>query len=318
MHVFPHEIWNPHMVLMNSVSSDASLDAISDVVGSSGVLIFPNGTAIWNPPIQFKVYCSLNLRAWPYDTQQCDIKVGSWHLKDYRIKLLDNGATTDTADHMSSQWDVINIRTTTGSDLSFDYFTIHMTAKRDSSLYNPVLLTPAYCVILLSLSCFWLPPCSGEKIVLTGLNVFVTACFLMYFAQILPVLGRSVPLVVMFYSVAMLMITLSIIVSVCVMRLAHKEFGKHCATRFVGKKCLSGVLLIMLCLNHVNLPKRLNEDNQDEGLDPEIIDVDADSVAPIENDDEYEKRFLLASGIDRFFFAIYVFIYIILIIVYSI
>lgn len=183
------------MVLMNSASSDAILDALSDVIGSSGVLIFSNGTAVWNPPFQFQVSCSLNLRNWPYDTQQCDIKVGTWHLKDYGIKLVNNGATVDTSDHMSSQWEVTNIHTSTGSDLSFDYFTIHLTTKRDSSLYDPVLLTPAYCIILLSLSCFWLPPDSGEKIVLTGFNVLVSAGFLMYFAQLLPVLGKNVPLV---------------------------------------------------------------------------------------------------------------------------
>lgn len=183
------------MVLMNSASSDAILDSLSDVIGSSGVLIFSNGTAVWNPPFQFQVSCSLNLKNWPYDTQQCDIKVGTWHLKDYGIKLVDNGAKVDTSDHMSSQWEVTNIHTSTGSDLSFDYFTIHLTTRRDSSLYNPVLLTPAYCIILLSLSCFWLPPDSGEKIVLTGLNVLVSAGFLMYFAQLLPVLGKNVPLV---------------------------------------------------------------------------------------------------------------------------
>lgn len=119
----------------------------------------------------------------------------------------------------------------------------------------------------------------------------------------------------MFYSVTMLMITLSIIVSVGVMRLAHKELGKHCILQVFAQKSFTGVLRIMLCLNHVNAPGRLNED---EGLNPEVIDVDADSVTTDDNEDGYQRRFWIASGIDRLFWLIYVFVYIILVIVYSI
>lgn len=122
----------------------------------------------------------------------------------------------------------------------------------------------------------------------------------------------------MFYSVTMLMITISIIVSVCVLRLSHKELGNHCVNRVFGKKSFTGIFKMMLCLNHVNAPRRLGEDPQDEGLNPEVIDVDADSVAPNDNEDEYEQRFLMASGIDRFFCVIYIFVYTILIVVYSI
>lgn len=121
---------------------------------------------------------------------------------------------------------------------------------------------------------------------------------------------------VMFYSVAMLMITLSLIVSISVMRLAHKEQGKHCASRFIGKKGLTGVLRILLCLSHVNAPQRFDDDQE---INPEVIDVDEDGDVETKNtDDTYENRFLLACGIDRFFFGIYIFIYLILVVVYSI
>lgn len=125
----------------------------------------------------------------------------------------------------------------------------------------------------------------------------------------------------MFYSVTMLMITMSIIVSVFVIRLAHRELGKNSASCFLGKNAYTRVFRTMLCLNHVNVPRRLDEELHDERLNPEVIDVDAESVVTNVNDDdadEYKQRFVLASGIDRFFCVIYLFVYLILICVYSI
>lgn len=117
----------------------------------------------------------------------------------------------------------------------------------------------------------------------------------------------------MFYSVAMLMITISIIVSIFVIRLAHKEQGKF-ASKYLKKGNFTGVFKIMLCLGHINAPKRLKDDSHDE----ESIDVDEDSATPDKEDDEYQDRFLVASSIDRFFFGIYFFVYFILVLVYSI
>lgn len=197
MHLLPQEIWIPQLALINSASVDV-------IPGSAGVLIFSNGTVVWNPPFQFQVFCSLNLKSWPYDTLNCDLRIGTSILKNFGIKLLNKGGIKESAEHMSSKWEILELHTSSESDTFFDYFTIRVTAKRDSSLYNPVLLTPAYCIMLLSLSCFWLPPDSGEKIILTGFNVFVTTAFLMYFAQLLPVLGRNVPLVGKFFMIILI------------------------------------------------------------------------------------------------------------------
>jgi len=69
-------------------------------------------------------------------------------------------------------------------------------AQRLSSMYTAVIYTPASCVVILALSAFWLPPhMGGEKIMINGLLIIVIAAFLMYFAQLLPVLSNNTPLV---------------------------------------------------------------------------------------------------------------------------
>lgn len=48
-------------------------------------------------------------------------------------------------------------------------------------------------IIFLTLLTFWLPPQSGEKVLLNGCITIVNAIFLLYLAQKLPAIGEHVP-----------------------------------------------------------------------------------------------------------------------------
>ena len=42
------------------------------------VLVYPDGSVQAIPPASFEALCPLDLRYWPYDTQSCTLKIGSW------------------------------------------------------------------------------------------------------------------------------------------------------------------------------------------------------------------------------------------------
>lgn len=69
------------------------------------------------------------------------------------------------------------------------------TAKRRSTMYTAVIYTPASCIVILALASFWLPPQMGEKILLNGGLIVLISAFLMYFAQLLPVLAENTPMI---------------------------------------------------------------------------------------------------------------------------
>lgn len=46
--------------------------------GDTHCLIYPDGTVFWSLPTQFHALCDLDLRLWPFDTQTCHLKIGSW------------------------------------------------------------------------------------------------------------------------------------------------------------------------------------------------------------------------------------------------
>lgn len=50
-------------------------------------IVYSNGEVLWVPPAQFTVLCSLNLKYWPFDTQECYMKFGSWTYSGDQIDM---------------------------------------------------------------------------------------------------------------------------------------------------------------------------------------------------------------------------------------
>lgn len=155
-----------------------------------------DGSFMWVPPVVYSAYCNLNLKNWPFDTQTCKLRVGTWTLTNIDPKFLDFKESLDYKDLIkSTEWDIIDARTAYNSEEFYNYVEYTFTLKRCSSMYSAIIFTPASCIILLCLSIFWLPPQMGEKILLNAVIIVIISAFLMYFAQMLPILAENTPLI---------------------------------------------------------------------------------------------------------------------------
>ncbi|KAF7279395.1 hypothetical protein GWI33_007337 [Rhynchophorus ferrugineus] len=76
-----HELWQPDIFLYNSATSTA----INHY--NTHCIVFSNGNVLWVPPAQFSVLCNLNLKYWPFDSQECSMKFGSWTYSGDQIDL---------------------------------------------------------------------------------------------------------------------------------------------------------------------------------------------------------------------------------------
>lgn len=111
-------------------------------------------------------------------------------------RYLDLKESLDYSDLVqSTQWEIVEGATSYRKEDYYNYIEFKFNLKRRSSMYTAVIFTPASCIILLALSSFWLPPQMGEKILLNGVLIVLIAAFLMYFAQLLPILADNTPLV---------------------------------------------------------------------------------------------------------------------------
>ncbi|XP_073828377.1 neuronal acetylcholine receptor subunit alpha-2-like [Musca autumnalis] len=321
LHIRAKEVWKPDITLFNSAGSEG------DYVGDTQTMLSYDGSFLWVPPVVYTAYCNLNLKMWPYDQQTCKLKVGTWTLTSIDPKFLDYKESIDYKDLIkSTEWDIIDATAEYNSEEFYNYVEYTFKLQRYSSMYTTVIFTPASCIILLCLSIFWLPPQMGEKILLNSVLIVIIAAFLMYFAQMLPILAENTPLVVLFYSASLLLLSISTIVSVVVLYLSTAKH-KQRVPAFL-KNILNGALGQILLLSEFSLeaePQTLMNNGVKE-LGEHVYDepTEVTNDTAMFNSSNQTPRslqfdwILLATAVDRICFLFYCLIFIILAIVYSV
>ncbi|XP_077375101.1 neuronal acetylcholine receptor subunit alpha-7-like isoform X2 [Festucalex cinctus] len=220
---FPDNLlWKPDVVLYNSATerSETTFDA-RVVVGSSG-------TCLHLPLAILKSTCSIDLRWFPFDSQKCDLKFGSWTYSGWSLDLEKSEA--ELSEYIpNGEWDLGEV---TASKHSVTYqccpepyvaVTYTIMLRRRSLFYMVNLIIPCILISILALLVFLLPPDSGEKISL-GVTVMLSLIVLMLLsAQMIPPTSDSVPLIVQYFVITMAIVTLSMIVTVVVLQFHHHD-----------------------------------------------------------------------------------------------
>ncbi|XP_030565430.1 neuronal acetylcholine receptor subunit alpha-2 [Drosophila novamexicana] len=325
LHIPDHKVWKPQITLFN-----AAADEVNYLV-STQVILSNDGSFLWVPPAVYTAYCNLNMINWPYDEQTCKLKIGTWSLSHLQAEY--NAHNKNALDYeelvQSTEWQIVSGWTQFVHQDYYSYVEFIFTAQRRSSMYTAVIYTPATCIVLLALATFWLPPQMGEKIMLNGILILLIAGFLMYFAQLLPVLAGNTPLVVVFYSASLLLLSISTVIEVVVLYLAtaqHKRRVPDFVKRLLHGK-LGNWLLLSQFINVTELPASQQGNGIAKELDEHVYDNADDlmtsplDINPSEAPSARALQFdwvLLATAVDRLCFIGFSLVYIVLAIVYAI
>ncbi|XP_036341559.1 neuronal acetylcholine receptor subunit alpha-2-like [Rhagoletis pomonella] len=322
IHMKPKEVWKPDITVLNSAGDK------SDYLGDTQILLAHDGSFLWVPPVVYTAYCSLNFRAWPYDTQTCKLKVGSLALTYIDSRYLDLKDSLDYSELVqSTEWEIVDCDTVYRKQDYYNYIEFTFKLQRRSSMYGAVIFTPASCIILLALSSFWLPPRMGEKILLNTIVIVLIAAFLIYFAQLLPILADNTPLVVVFYSYSMLLLSISTIIAVSVLYLSTTKHKGHLP--YFIKTVINGPLSKVLLLENFTLEAdfditmnngtKMLVEHQYRNPDG-ITDAAGINAATSSSSNRFFQFewILLASAIDRIAFLCYCLIFMVLAILYAI
>ena len=95
LQVHPNTIWKPDVTAYNSADGRHQF---SDFMGSQVMaMLYSDGKCKWVPQVQFTTSCSMKSYYFPFDLQQCVLKIGSWvHSKSFmKFKLADRKVTYD-------------------------------------------------------------------------------------------------------------------------------------------------------------------------------------------------------------------------------
>ncbi|XP_045570145.1 LOW QUALITY PROTEIN: neuronal acetylcholine receptor subunit alpha-7 [Salmo salar] len=220
---FPsNQIWVPDILLYNSA------DERFDATFHTNVLVNSSGSCQYIPPGILKSTCYIDVRWFPFDVQKCDLKFGSWTYNGWLLDLqiLD----VDISSYIpNGEWDLVGVPVKR-NELYYDCckepypdVTFTVTMRRRTLYYGLNLLIPCVLISGLALLVFLLPADSGEKISL-GITVLLSlTVFMLLVAEIMPATSDSVPLIGQYFSFAMMIVGLSLVVTVLVLQFHHHD-----------------------------------------------------------------------------------------------
>ncbi|XP_059904243.1 neuronal acetylcholine receptor subunit beta-2-like [Gadus macrocephalus] len=217
-------IWLPDIVLYNNADGVYEVSYCNTVVSHTGYIF-------WLPPAIYKSACAIQVRDFPFDRQNCTLKFRSW---TYDRTEMDLALISDTASRddftPSGEWDIVSLparknedpRDAAYLDITYDFI-----IRRKPLFYTINLIIPCVLITSLAILVFYLPSDCGEKIALCISVLLALTVFLLLISKIVPPTSLAVPLVGKYLMFAMVLVTFSIVTSVCVLNVHHRSPSTH-------------------------------------------------------------------------------------------
>ena len=135
------DVWTPDIELLNA----ATIPDLYTLKG--GMYLYSDGTMLWSMPAVYKFSCALQLENFPFDTQDCSMKFGSWTYDNALLTLKPHGTAStqiDVLDSFShSEWNLQNFYVTNYNetrdccgDRLFDVNEYHFLLSRYTHYYK--------------------------------------------------------------------------------------------------------------------------------------------------------------------------------------
>ncbi|KAJ8287933.1 hypothetical protein COCON_G00005920 [Conger conger] len=218
-------IWLPDVVLYNNA------DGMYEVSFYSNAVVSHDGSVFWLPPAIYKSACKIEVKHFPFDQQNCTLRFRSWTYDRTEIDLVLKTDVASMDDFTpSGEWDIIalpgrrneNPADTTYVDITYDFI-----IRRKPLFYTINLIIPCILITSLAILVFYLPSDCGEKMTLCISVLLALTVFLLLISKIVPPTSLDVPLVGKYLMFTMVLVTFSIVTSVCVLNVHHRSPTTH-------------------------------------------------------------------------------------------
>ena len=204
-------VWKPDLYIFNTVNEIAPI-ANEDM----NLKITNNGSIIWEPGMSIHTSCSFDVTAYPFDSQNCILELGSWHYQSNEILLqISNESLPLIAYKEHSQWEIYNISTTSTINLIDNFSTVvcRIFLRRRRLFYVLNIVLPILVTSSLNAFVFVLPPESGEKIGLSTTLFLTHAVLLGSISRDIPSTSTSTSILGAFVVLQLILNALSILVT---------------------------------------------------------------------------------------------------------
>ncbi|XP_023695521.2 neuronal acetylcholine receptor subunit beta-2-like isoform X1 [Paramormyrops kingsleyae] len=215
-------IWLPDVVLYNNA------DGMYEVSFYSNALVSYDGSVFWLPPAIYKSACKIEVKHFPFDQQNCTMRFRSWTYDRTEIDLVLRSDVASMDDFTpSGEWDIIALPGRRNENAAYVDITYDFIIRRKPLFYTINLIIPCVLITSLAILVFYLPSDCGEKMTLCISVLLALTVFLLLISKIVPPTSLDVPLVGKYLMFTMVLVTFSIVTSVCVLNVHHRSPTTH-------------------------------------------------------------------------------------------
>uniref|UniRef100_A0A6Q2YLZ3 Cholinergic receptor nicotinic alpha 1 subunit n=1 Tax=Esox lucius TaxID=8010 RepID=A0A6Q2YLZ3_ESOLU len=248
------DIWRPDLVLYNNADGEFA------IVHETKVLLENTGRITWNPPAIFKSYCEIIVLHFPFDLQNCSMKLGTWSYDGTLVVINPDSDRPDLSNFMESgEWVMQDYR-------SWKHWVYYAccpdTPYLDITYHFLMLRLPLYFIVNVIIPCllfsfltglvFYLPTDSGEKMTLSISVLLSLTVFLLVIVELIPSTSSAVPLIGKYMLFTMVFVIASIVITVIVINTHHRSPSTHAMPQWVRKAAEEWKFVAMV-MDHILL-----------------------------------------------------------------
>eukprot|EP00795_Rhopilema_esculentum_P010806 gene10806-19611_t len=220
VNVQPHQIWTPDLYLYANVEEDKNYNGFLDTL-KTRVTLRSDGLAKWLSPIMFRISCGINVAKFPFDTQKCEFRFGSFTYDSDKLTLKPELSTADLSNYTENvEWHVISMDTKKTQTLhtccknKFDEVTFNLVIKRKPLFLLVNLIAPNMIFSFLTIVVYLIPAGSSERSSFVVSLVLAMALFLTSSIDLMPDSSEVIPLFSYFLGLVLLAMFL-LTITVC-------------------------------------------------------------------------------------------------------
>ncbi|EZA60916.1 Acetylcholine receptor subunit beta-like protein [Ooceraea biroi] len=256
LYVPSENIWLPDIVLYNNA------DGNYEVTLMTKATLKYTGEVSWKPPAIYKSSCEINVEYFPFDEQSCIMKFGSWTYNGAQVDLKhmkqEPGSNLvaigiDLTDfYLSVEWDILEVPAARNEEYypcceePYSDITFNITMRRKTLFYTVNLIIPCVGITFLTVLVFYLPSDSGEKVSLCSSILLSLTVFFLLLAEIIPPTSLAIPLLGKYLLFTMILVTLSIWITVCVLNVHFRSPSTHNMSPWVRQVFLNWMPRVLM------------------------------------------------------------------------
>lgn len=237
IYVPSEHIWLPDIILYNNADGDYIVKTMTKAI------LHHDGKVLWNPPAIFKSSCEIDVEFFPFDTQVCHLKFGSWSFDGFQVDLIHIDAVpgNNTVEYgmdlseyyLNVEWDILSVP----AERHIKYYPccpepypdiyFNMVIRRKPLFYIVNLIIPCVGIFYLSILVFYLPAQSKQK---TALVIAILVSQTLYFTliiEVIPATSLTLPLLGRYLLFSMVWIAIAIILTSLVINIHYRQPSTH-------------------------------------------------------------------------------------------